>query len=155
MYEQLYTDNFDNLVALITHLSSTSFKSRTPSNIAKDLSLDSGEVLSVLEAFPAFFRKSKNKSTDQEHYFTVHLRYARRKQENEDGEKSKPLEPEELGSLIDLVTHMVAQEQETSRLYLDLKERYRNLFWSNIVTMAAAIIAALAAISSASGATIS
>lgn len=148
--EQRYSNNFDSLVALITHLSSTSHKSRTPSNIAKSLSFDPKEVLEVLETFPAFFRKSKNTKERGEHYFTVHLRYARRKQEKKDGENSKPLEPEELSSLIDLVTHMVTQEQETNRLYLDLKERYRNLFWSNIITMAAAIIAAIAAVISAS-----
>ena len=151
MEKQRYTDNFDNLVALITHLSTTSLKSRTPSNIAKDLSLDSNDILNVLEAFPAFFRKSIKTNSDHEHFYTVHIRYARRKQENEDGEISKPLEPEELSSLIGLVTHMVSQEQETSRLYLDMKERYRNLYWSNIATMAAAIIAALAAISSGNG----
>lgn len=148
--EQRYSDNFDNLVALITHLSSTSHKSRTPSNIAKSLSLDSSEVLKTLEDFTAFFRKSKKVSEENgEHYYTVHLRYARRKQEKKEGVVSKPLEPEELSSLINLVTHMVSQEQETSRLYLDLKQRYRNLFWSNIVTVIAAIIAAVAAVISA------
>lgn len=147
--EQRYSDNFDNLVALITHLSSTSYKSRTPSNIAKSLSLDSSKVQATLEEFTAFFRKSKKASEIGEHYFTVHLRYARRKQEDQDSEVSKPLEPEELSSLINLVTHMVSQEQETSRLYLDLKERYRGLFVTNIATMIAAGIAALGAITSA------
>ena len=117
---QRYTDNFDNLVALITHLSSTIHKSRTPTNIASDLSLESSDVKRVLESFPAFFRKSIRTSSSNEHFFTVHLRFARRKQEIEDDEDSQPLEAGELSALIDLVTHMVSQEQETSRLYLDL-----------------------------------
>ena len=143
---QRYTDNFDNLVALITHLSSTAYKSRTPPNIAKDLSLDASGIVKVLEGFPAFFRKSRNTDENGEHFFTVHLRYARRQQDDRDGEISKPLEPEELSSLFELVIHMVEQEQETSRLYLDLQGRYKNLFRTNIVTMVVAIVAASAAI---------
>ena len=140
-----YTENFDLLVALITHLSSTSYKSRTPSNVARALEFKHADVERVLASFPAFFRKSK-RTKDGEHYYTVHLRYARRERENEEGGESQPLEPPELTALIDLVLHMTAQEQENSRQQIELQARYRFLRNTNFVTLGVAILAAVAAI---------
>jgi type IV secretory pathway component VirB8 len=41
---------------------------------------------------------------------------------------------------------MVAQEYETSRQQVDMRERNRNLFWTSLITMFAAITAAVVAI---------
>ncbi len=144
-----YTDNFDTLVALITHLASTAYKSRTPPNIAEALSLQLDSVRNTLDQFPGFFRKSSDTTKSGEHYYTVHLRYARRKQERADGVESQPLDTDELVSLVNLVTHMVAQEQENSRLGVELAARYDNLKRKSEITLVVAGIAALASIFSA------
>lgn len=145
---QPYTDNFDTLVALIIHLSNTDFESRTVPPMAKDLSLDVQKVRKVVEQFPAFFRKSKRTDSKGEHFYTVHLRYSRRKRDGENV-RTEPLKPEELSSLLDLISKMVANENEMSRLYLDLQQRNRTLLRTNIITMVAALIAAGTAIATA------
>jgi hypothetical protein len=146
---QPYTENFDTLIAVVTHLSNTDFESRTVTPMAKDLGLDPNKVRYVVENFPAYFRKSKMADSKGEHFYTVHLRYARRKK---DGERvdTEPLKPEEFSSLLDLISKMVANESETSRLHLDLEHRNKTLLWTNVITMVAALVAAGAAIVAAS-----
>ena len=82
-----YLENYDLLIALITHLSLTKYRSRTPSQIAKSLGLldNKEQVQKSLDSFFEFFRKSNNKSQDSnENFYTVHARYAlRRKVDNE------------------------------------------------------------------------
>ena len=150
---QKYSDNFDTLVALITHLSSTHRASRTPTYISKNLSLEKSLVIKTLEEFPAFFRKSKKVSTDQEsegdYFYTVHLRYSRRKLDKNENGESQPLSADEITTLLNVVTSMVSQEQETSRTIMELKENYKSLFKTNIATMVAAIVAAIGAIAAA------
>lgn len=79
-------------------------------------------------------------------YFTLHLRYSRRKIDNDEDGESQPITTEEIDMLISLITHMVAQEQENSRALQDLPKSYKNLESTNKFTMAAAIVAALGAI---------
>lgn len=143
---QPYTNYFNTLVALVTHLSSINSESRTVPNMARDLALEPEEVRSVVTQFPAFFRQSKTESEKGEKFYTVHLRYARRY--NKQGERvpTEPLSPQELTTLLDLISKMVAQEYETSRLHLDMRERNRHLFWTSLITMFAAITAAVVAI---------
>lgn len=145
-----YTMHFDTLVALLTHLSATDRASRTPTYVANDLGLSKEEVLQVLEGFPAFFRKSRKTSNIAEskgdHFYTVHLRYSRRKLDNEEDGESQPLSTDEIDILLNLVSHMVTQEQENSRVVMELKENYKNLQATNKVTMIAAIIAAISAV---------
>jgi hypothetical protein len=142
---QPYTENFDTLVALVTYLASTEFKSRTIPPMAMDLGLDAEEVKSVLQKFTGFFRKSINVDDRGEHSYTLHLRFARRRLEG--GVISgEPLKPEEFATLLDLISKMVANENEMSRLYLDLEQRNRTLLRTNIITMIAALVAAGTAI---------
>jgi hypothetical protein len=143
---QPYSVYFNTLVALVTHLSSTTSESRTVSNMARSLGLPPGEVRDVVTKFPAFFRESRTESKEGEKFYTVHLRYARRY--NKDNEKidTKPLSPEELTTLLDLISKMVGQEYETSRQQLDMRERNRQLFWTSLITMLAAITAAVVSI---------
>ena len=56
-----FTRDFHILTALICHLSTTHWKSRTPSEIAGSLAMDRDEVKKVLLAYPGFFRESKNR----------------------------------------------------------------------------------------------
>lgn len=144
--DQPYTRYFDTLVALVTYLSSANSESRTVPSLAEDLTLETGEVRDVVTTFPAFFRQSPKTDSAGEKFYTVHLRYARRY--DKEGKKipTQPLKPEELTTLLDLISKMVAQEYETSRMHLDMKERNRNLFWTSLITMFAAITAAVVAI---------
>lgn len=141
MAEQRFKEHFDTLIALVTHLSSTHLKSRTPSNIAKSLGLDPAEVLKVLQLFPGFFRRSKDQEGG-EYYYTVHLRYARRKQ----GDPSESLSPEELSSLFDLITQMTSHEHESSLLSVEIKEAQKGIQQTTRITVIVAIMSALTAI---------
>lgn len=143
-----YTENFNTLVALVTYLASTEFKSRTIPTMAKDLGLNLEEVKAVLQKFTGFFRKSIYVDESGEHSYTLHLRFARRRL-GSGVISSEPLEPEELTSLLDLISKMVANENEMSILYLDLKQRNRTLLWTNMITMIAALVAAGTAIATA------
>ncbi|MDQ6990308.1 MAG: hypothetical protein Q9M11_01075 [Mariprofundaceae bacterium] len=145
-----YSESFDLLVALISHLGSTDKASSTPTRIASNLGLEKQRVLNVLESFPAFFRKSNNTSNHDklagDYYYTLHLRYSRRKIDHEEDGASQPLTTEEIKMLINLVTHMVQQEQENSRSMIELQQSYKNLESTNKVTMYAAIIATVVGI---------
>ena len=143
MAEQRFTEHFDTLIALVTHLSSTHFKSRTPTKISEALGLDRAEVMKVLDLFPGFFRRSKNQSQeDAEYFYTVHLRYARRKQ----ADSSESLSPEELSSLFNLITQMTTHEHESSLLALELREAQKGIQQTTRITVIVAIVSALTAI---------
>ena len=75
--ETRYSENLDTLIALATNLALTRHKARTPSKLAKTLSLNESDVLRVLETFKGLFRKSRRKkSSSGEHYYTLQLRCA-------------------------------------------------------------------------------
>ena len=144
MERMKYSDHVDILVALVTHLGMTRYKSRLPSKIAKYLDIDEGETVKVLENFKGLFRKSIGVSSHGEHYYTLQLRYARRwldqeKDKDQDGEEEEePREPigaEYLSALLNFIISMVVQEQSSSRQLL-----------TNRITLYASIIAAVAAI---------
>ena len=60
MSEKLkYSDHIDVLVALVTHLAATSYKSRTPGGLATSLGLDPTKVKSALKGFRGLFRESE------------------------------------------------------------------------------------------------
>lgn len=144
-----YTEHYERLIALITHLGATDKASRTPTFISKDLGLIKNEVESTLKNFPAYFRESRNQSEDVksqgDKYFTLHLRYSRRNFDKKADESSQPLLTEEINMLLGLVTHMLEQEQENSRTYSSLQQSYKNLEGINKITMFAAIGAAIIA----------
>src|SRR5947208_4835963 len=114
---QPYTKHFDTLVALVTHLANTQYISRTPQGMADALGLKKQDVQEVLDRFPGFFRKSRNPHPSGEHYYTVHLRHARRSFDGNRAVDSMSLRPEETQALFSLISIMVAQENETARLY--------------------------------------
>ena len=141
--ENRYSENLDTLIALVTNLAMTRFKARTPSKLAKRLSLDESEVLLVLENFKGLFRRSRRKkSKSGEYYYTLQLRYARRwleeNSENEgedDPEPQEPLEAEYLATLLNFVTSQADHEQA-----------YKRQKSSNFTTLVGAWVAAVAAI---------
>ena len=84
--------------------------------------------------------------TVTEPFFTLHLRFSRRRIDNDEEGESLPLSTEEIGILINLVSHMVVQEQENDRTMQELQQSYKNLESTNRFTMIAAIIAAVGAV---------
>jgi hypothetical protein len=105
--------------------------------------LEPTEVLEVLQRFPGFFRRSKTKDkSNGEYFYTVHLRYARRLQE----ESSEALSPEELSSLFNLISQMTTHEHEASLLSVELKEGQREVKLTTRMTLIVAVISALASI---------
>jgi hypothetical protein len=166
-----YTDYFDQLVALVTHLSATQRKSRTVPRLAVALGFTENEIEVVLTGFRGLFRRSR-KPGDDGYFYTVHLRYARwsvrQGQHEEDDDSHEPLAPSEISALIQLISSMVSHEQETSRLLMaqkeetsrllmaqddgvkrlsaEIKQRDRSARVSAVSSILAAVVAAIAAV---------
>lgn len=142
-----FTDDFQMLCALITHLGShEKWQSRTPAEIGGSLAMDPKEVERVLGAFPCFFRESANRKKGQR-LFTVHLRYARRKKDPVTGSHvSEPMTPEEIGILIDLLTQMVSIETQESQFVVEMRENNRSHARSVWVAIAIALISSITSV---------
>ncbi|EMA2157068.1 hypothetical protein ABR461_003270 [Enterobacter hormaechei] len=139
-----FTQDFHYLTALIQHLGAhEKWNSRTPRNIADSLGMDINEVDRVLRSYPAFFRRSGNLSAQGEPLFMIHLRYARRRKNAEDGSReSPPVEPAELSMMLDLVTKMISVEEQGRRLSVD--ERNNSLkLWLAIILAAMSTLTTL------------
>jgi len=158
--ETPYTDHFDALLAVVTYLASTPYQSRRVPHLARDLGFDTAQVRSVVEIFRGLIRQSRTTDDDGEHYYTLHLRYARRplptKQAGQDA-KNEPLSSQEISGLLQLISSMVSHEKETSRLLLaqkdqldrlsiELTQRNRGLVATTLTTLVVALIAAAAGI---------
>lgn len=142
-----FTQDFHYLTALIQHLGAhEKWNSRTPRNISQSLGLELDVVEKVLENYPAFFRKSSNLSAQGEPLFTVHLRYARRRKNEETEQYESPaLQPDEISMLLNLVIQMIAVEGQDERLKSELKHNNFKMW----VAIGAAVISAITAITTA------
>jgi hypothetical protein len=77
-----YSEHLDTLLALITYLALTRWRSRSPNGLARDLGLDEATVTAALDSFPGLFRKSADvyeTAAGTQHSYTLHARYARRR----------------------------------------------------------------------------
>ncbi|BET95941.1 hypothetical protein [Xenorhabdus taiwanensis] len=147
-YPISFVKDFHYLTAIIQHLGAHErWNSRTPRNIADSLGMDMNQVERVLSSYPAFFRRSSNLSTQGEPLFMIHLRYARRKK-NEDtsARESPPISSSEMGFLLDLVTKMISIEEQNRRLGFEVKNNNLKI-WSALIlafiSSATAIVTAL------------
>ncbi|ACM20087.1 hypothetical protein Geob_1729 [Geotalea daltonii FRC-32] len=142
-----FTDDFQMLCALITHLGShEKWQSRTPSEIGGSLAMPPAEVERVLAAFPCFFRESTNRKNG-ERLFTVHLRYARRKKDPVSGDNvSEPMTPEEIGLLMTLLTQMVSLEKQESQFVVEMRENNKSHARTVTTAIIVAVISALASL---------
>ena len=140
-----FTNDFHLLTALICHLSATHWKSRTPSEIAGSLAMERKEVERVLNHYPGFFRKSKNrKQATNEEMFTVHFRYAlRRKDPDTNSSTSEALSSEHVSVMLNLLTEMIVAESEERRLEKDLSVRKFNIKLTAFVALTSALIGLL------------
>lgn len=142
--EKSFTHDFHYLSALVQHLGAhEKWNSRTPRNIADSIGLEKNEVERVLEQYPAFFRKSSNKSSQNEPLYSLHLRYARRKVNAETNQKeAAPVDSSELSMLLTLITNMIGLEAEDKRLKTEIKNNNTKV-WAAVI---AAVVSSLAAI---------
>jgi hypothetical protein len=138
--ETFYSTHFETIVALTTYLAvseSGEIDSANAFRLAKQLGLQLEDVQLVLDNATGIFRKSikeyHTRDFGYQHNYTLQLRYARRIYEG--GSISNigdTLSNEELFSLLNFIMSKVREEQETKRQQSN-----------NLITMIAAILAAL------------
>lgn len=143
-----FTRDFHILTALICHLSSTHWSSRTSSEMAGSLAMERNELIRVLNGYPGFFRKSKNnKPGTHEEMFTVHFRYAlRRKDPVSSATVSEALSSEHITVMLNLLTEMIVAEGEERRLEKDISVRKFNIKLTAFVALSSALIGLFAGI---------
>ncbi|HEX9147334.1 MAG TPA: hypothetical protein VGA09_23915, partial [Candidatus Binatia bacterium] len=135
-----YTDHIDYLVSSLVYLSSHSYYwARSPTHLGKELSLDPDRLRLIFDAFPGLYRRSIRKSEKDEYYYAVQARYAQREGGDTDDPDEisyiAPLSPERLKLVIDFVSQMAEAERASRRAWV-----------TNSISMSAAIIAAVAAV---------
>lgn len=82
-----YDEQLDTLIALITYMGLTRWRSRSPNGLAQDLGLSEMAVARALNEFPGIFRKSANlypTGVGLQNSYTLHARFARRRPRGED-----------------------------------------------------------------------
>jgi hypothetical protein len=134
-----YTKDQRELIAIISHLATSVFKSGTVKGLSYRTGFEISEVERLLTQYKEFFVKVPFKSTSKEDitpYYTLHLRYGLRRKD--DDSDQDPLPEGYTGLLITLIQEGVKQENQTM-IYKSQSKK----------TMIAAFIAAGAAITSA------
>ena len=111
-----YYHDLDTLVALISHLAVGKTSQRTPSGLARDLSIDESTIVRVLDEYKALFRKAgRPKPGASQAPYSLQLRYALQYVENEDLSVLKPALPtEHVTTLLTFVADMAKQERSWS-----------------------------------------
>ncbi|RCU45632.1 hypothetical protein EZV61_15085 [Corallincola luteus] len=146
-YSVNFIQDYHFLVALISHLSATQHKNRTPRDIAGSLAMDHQEVERVLLAYPGFFRQSINRSQHTgERLFTVHLRYALRRKGEGSNNYNEPLPPDSIALMLSLVAEMVSNERQESRMKADLQQRNKATRWTVLVAVGTALLSSFTAL---------
>lgn len=134
-----YTKDQSKLIAIISHLATTSFKSGTIKGISDRTGIKLPEVERLLSQYMEFFVQvpfKSNSKKDITPYYTLHLRFGLRRKDDEADQE--PLPEGYTGLLITLIQEGVNQENQT-RIYKS----------QSLITMIAAFTAAGAAIISA------
>jgi hypothetical protein len=129
-----YKKDYKSLMAIISFLATTNWKSGTYVGIAASTSLEEVEVKRILEQYKEFFVKVPYKGKEKANpYFTLHLRYGLRR--NDPQENIQPLPEEYTLILFNFISQRIIQEENASKTRVQ-----------NIITMVAASIAAVSAI---------
>ena len=165
--ERSYSNHLDNLIALITYLGLTRWRSRSANGLSRDLGLDERSITSTLDAYPGLFRKSRDVySTDagRQHSYTLHARYAQRRpraidpvaqvapgtknlaalsdpEPSQDG-SGEELSADTLRALLDFVTDQAKAERETHQRNLGQMFVLGGVFIAAVASVIAAIIQA-------------
>ena len=101
--ERYYT-HLDILLALITYMALTRWRSRSPNGLARDLGLDEAKIVTGLDSFPGLFRKSTElhpTAAGPQPSYTLHARYARRRPMGVDPVSEVPAGSKNLAALSD------------------------------------------------------
>ena len=135
-----YSSHFETLVALVSYMALMEYTSRTPTNLAKYLSLGKDEVVFALENFKGIFRESIKPSHDtNEKFYCLQMRYATRKRDADDDEGDLvQMKAEHINTLLDFIAKMVEAEKAG--------ERQNSSNWITIVASSIAFIASLIAL---------
>ncbi|WP_406270832.1 hypothetical protein OHT93_19585 [Streptomyces sp. NBC_00191] len=99
-----YDKQLDILIALITYMALTRWRSRSPNGLAKDLGLSEEAVTRTLDEFPGIFRKSANfypTDAGPQNSYTLHARFARRRPRGVDAASQQPPNTQNLALLSD------------------------------------------------------
>lgn len=131
-----YTTDQKELIAIISHLATTSFRSGTIKGISHRTGIGENKVKKLLNDYKEFFVQVPFQSLtkkDTTPYYTLHLRYGLRR--NEDEQDQAPLAEGYMQLIFSLIQNGVNQENQF--------EINRS---QGRITMIAAIIAAVAAI---------
>jgi len=135
-----YSDQIDYIVSSVIYLGThPHYWARSPSSMAKELSLNEARLQRVFENFPRLYRESKRKSPTGEHYYALQARYVQREggdtADPEEVSFIDPLTTERLKLIIDFIQRAAEAERSGRRSWI-----------TNSISVAAAIIAAAAAI---------
>ncbi|MET8860724.1 hypothetical protein [Streptomyces sp. NPDC004579] len=99
-----YDEHLDLLIALITYMALTRWRSRSPNGLASDLGLPESDVKRTLDEFPGLFRKSANiyvTAVGGQNSYTLHARFARRRPRGVDPAGQQPPNTQNLALLSD------------------------------------------------------
>jgi hypothetical protein len=168
MQDQSYSRHLDNLLALITYLALTRWRSRSPNGLSRDLGLDETAITTTLNGFPGLFRKSRSMyPTDAgpQSSYTLHARYAQRRpraadqstnvfpattenlaslsdpESTQDG-TGEELNADMLRALLDFVTEQARAERESYQQRRSQIWLFAGVFIAAIASVIAAIIQA-------------
>jgi hypothetical protein len=103
-----YSKNLETLMAVVTHLGVHKWAVRQSKGIANDLSIDVKDVTLVLESFKGLFRKSPG----LDHYYSLHLRFARLTDGENNTKERLPLEAEYLIPLLEFISRKAGEESQ-------------------------------------------
>jgi hypothetical protein len=99
-----YDEQLDILIALITYMALTRWRSRSSNGLAKDLGLSERAIKATLDGFPGIFRKSANlypTDAGPQNSYTLHARFARRRPRGVDAVSQQPPNTQNLALLSD------------------------------------------------------
>ncbi|GAB4227826.1 MAG: hypothetical protein Kow00121_56600 [Elainellaceae cyanobacterium] len=143
-----YSQHFETLVALVTHLAVVGGDEADAANapkLAERLGLDEQEVITVLDNFKGLFRKTQeryqSKNYGLQYKYTLQLRYARRKYvDGKVANVGEALTNEELFSLLTFITNKVNEEQETARQARENKITMIGVWVAAILSLVSTIV---------------
>lgn len=160
--DQRYSDHLDMLLALISYLALTQWRSRSPNALATELCLPEEQIVSVLDGFPGLFRKNPEPhptAVGEQPSYTLYARYARRRLREIDAAGSRVPRANELVSapepaqdgageeldadflqmLLDFVSDQARAERESTQSRL----AQRWLLLGVVVAASASVVAAI------------
>jgi hypothetical protein len=165
--DRRYSDHLDILLALVTYLALTQWRSRSPAALAQDLGLDETEITLVLKGFPGLFRENPDPhptAAGSQPSYTLYGRYARRRLRDADSlvavatpavrepasndpvpdqdGSGEELDADSLRMLLDFVSDRARAEQQTRQSHISQLWLILGVSIAAIASITAALIQA-------------